>query len=243
MSEKPSDLSILEHLEELRQRLIRVLIAVGALSVVGYFFSDPLVNFLAKPAKAYVNYFYFFEPGTAFVVRLKIAFFSGVFLSFPYILYQAWMFVSPGLYKAERQIVFPAVIISSALFLVGAAFAYHLIIPAGIKFLMSFETAMLRPLININDYLGFATALLIGVGIVFDFPVFLVGLVKLHVVKTETLKRTRKAVIVAAFVLGAMLTPSDIIVTQFLLSIPIVLLYEISIILAGLVERFSHRKK
>lgn len=243
MSEKPSELSIIEHLEELRQRLIRVLISVGVLSVVGYFFSDPLVNFLAKPAKSYVNYFYFFEPGTAFMVRLKIAFFSGVFLSFPYILYQTWMFVSPGLYKAERQIMFPAVIISSALFLVGAAFAYYLIIPAGIKFLMSFETAMLRPLININDYLGFATALLLGVGIVFDFPVFLVGLVKLHVVKTETLRRSRKVVIVTAFILGAMLTPSDIIVAQFLLSIPIVLLYEISIILAGLVERFSHRKK
>ena len=242
MPEKPSELSIIEHLEELRQRLIRVLMVVGVLSVASYFFSDALVGFLTKPAKAYVNYFYFFEPGTAFMVRLKITFFSGIFLSSPFIIYQAWMFISPGLYKAERQIVFPAVLISSVLFLIGAAFAYYLIIPAGIKFLMSFETSMLRPLININDYLGFASALLLGVGIVFDFPVFLVGLVKMHVVSTETLRRKRRVVVVIAFVIGAAITPSDVIVTQFLLSIPIVLLYEISIVVASLVEKLSHRK-
>lgn len=235
-------MSVLEHLEELRTRLISALIAIGACSVVGYFFSGSLIGFLTQPARNYVTHFYFFEPGTAFMIRLKLAFFAGLFLSSPVIFYQIWLFMAPGLYEAERRIVLPVVLISNALFLVGAAFAYYLIIPAGIGFLMNFQTETLRPLIDINDYLGFATALLIAVGIVFNFPVFLIGLTKLHVVKIETLKKSRKAVVVIAFVLGAMITPSDVVVTQFLLSIPIVLLYEISIFLAALIEKWEHKK-
>ncbi len=240
--EKSSEMSVLEHLEELRRRLISTLIAIGACSVVGYFLSGALIDFLTRPAMNYVDHFYFFEPGSAFMIRLKLAFFAGLFLSSPVIFYQSWMFVSPGLYKAERRVVLPAIVISNALFLVGAAFAYYLIIPAGISFLMNFQTDTLRPLIDINDYLGFATVLLIGVGIVFDFPIFLIGLTKLHVVKTQTLKKSRKAVAVAAFVIAAMITPSDVVVTQFLLTIPIILLYEISIFLAVLMEKWEHRK-
>lgn len=220
-----------------------MLLAIAIFSIVAYFFSERLIDFLARPAKAHVSHFYFFEPGSAFLIRVKMAFFGGLFLSSPFIFYQSWMFVSPGLYAAERRVVLPAVTASSFLFLLGAAFAYYLIVPAGIQFLMSFGTETLRPLIDMSDYLGFVMVLLIGVGITFDFPVFLVGLVKLHVVKPETLKRSRKIVVVCAFVAGAMITPADVIVTQLLLTIPIILLYEISIWIATLAVKFEHRRK
>ncbi len=222
-----------DHLEELRKRMIYCLVVLIALSITIYFFSGRVIEILARP----VGTLYFFAPAEAFTSRIKVSVATGVALSLPFIVYQIWGFVVPALTKKERKYALPVVISSSTLFAAGVAFAYFVIIPVGIRFLVSFGSADLQARIGITKYLGFILWLLLILGFVFQLPVVVFFLDRMGVVSPRTLRSKRKHVIIAIFVIAAVLTPPDI-VTQLAMSLPVIVLYEASILLVTL----SHRK-
>ncbi len=229
--------TIYDHLEELRTRLILVLIVVGVAFLFSFAVSDQLLEFVVAPIKQSVDLLYFFSPHEAFMTKMKLSLVTGIILSLPVIFYQLWKFVSPGLYASEKQKVLPLVFLSTGLFLLGIAFAYYGIVPFALNFFLNFQTDFLVPLISIGSYISFFLSLILVFGAIFELPVILVGLVALGVVKTQFLKAQRKAAIVLIFVLAAILTPTVDLVTQLLLALPLWILFELSIWIGRQVEK------
>lgn len=229
--------TIYDHLEELRTRLILVLIVVGVAFLFSFAVSDQLLEFVVAPIKQSVDLLYFFSPHEAFMTKMKLSLVTGIILSLPVIFYQLWKFVSPGLYASEKQKVLPLVFLSTGLFLLGIAFAYYGIVPFALNFFLNFQTDFLVPLISIGSYISFFLSLILVFGAIFELPVILVGLVALGVVKTQFLKAQRKAAIVLIFVLAAILTPTVDLVTQLLLALPLWILFELSIWIGRRIEK------
>ncbi|MBI3306957.1 MAG: twin-arginine translocase subunit TatC [Candidatus Omnitrophica bacterium] len=226
------------HLEELRRRLLASLIFFAVAGTVAYFFSNPLIEFFSLPLKEQNNVQLFFQkPFEAFMVHLKIAALTGVVVSSPFLLAQIWFFITPGLYEKEKKVFLPLILVSTVLFLIGVTFAYTLVVPWGLHFLLSYQTENLKPLLGIGPYFSFLTGMLLAFGFLFDFPVFIVGLVKLGIIRTKTLAKSRRAVVVIIFILSAVLTPSPDPATQVLLAVPLMALFEISLWVARLFEK------
>lgn len=171
-----------------------------------------------------------------FLVPMKIAALSAFVIALPYVLYQAWAFIAPGLYQHEKKLVMPLVVSSTLLFFAGMAFAYFLVFPMVFKFMASFAPEGVAWMTDIEKYFGFALSMFVVFGIAFEVPVFVVLLVKMGVVSIEKLKEIRPYVIVGAFIVGAIFTPPDVI-SQFSLAIPLCLLYEVGIVFAHFVAR------
>ncbi len=171
------------------------------------------------------------------MTKLKLSVISGILLALPLIFYHLWKFVSPGLYPSERQKVVPLVFVSTGLFLLGVLFAYFGIIPFALDFFLNFQAESLEPLISIGAYISFFLSFILIFGIVFELPVLLVGLMFLGVVKAQFLECQRKMAIVAIFVLAAVLTPTVDLITQFLLAVPLWILFELSIIVGKRIEK------
>ncbi|MBN2467288.1 MAG: twin-arginine translocase subunit TatC [Deltaproteobacteria bacterium] len=223
-----------EHLEELRKRIIICFIAIGIGFAVCYSFAERIYLVLAKPLQQALpsdSSLIFTSPTEAFLTYLKTAFISGLFLAIPVILYQIWKFVAPGLYKNEAKYVVPFVISSSILFIGGALFGYLIVFPLGFKFLMSFTSESILALPSMREYFNFVTKLLLAFGLVFETPIFILFLTRMNIVTHQMLSRQRKYFILVAFVLGAVLTPPDV-VTQTLMAVPLVILYELSVLIA-----------
>ena len=231
-----------EHLEELRYRLIRILIAVAIGFVISYFFSKQVFYLVSLPLLEVLpkeNNLIFTALPEAFFTYLKISFFCGVVLASPYIFYQIWKFISPGLYPHEKKYVIPFVIVSSIFFVTGILFAYFVVFPYGFKFFLSFQNDYIKALPTMKQYLSFTLKLLFAFGVIFELPVFMYFLAKIGVVNSQLLTKNRRYVIVLIFVVAAILTPPDMF-TQFLMAVPLLLLYEISIFVVKFVEK---RKK
>lgn len=175
------------------------------------------------------------QVGGAFFVALKVSFFAGLLMAMPFILYQIWLFIAPGLYSHEKKMVIPFVIGGSAMFLIGVLFAYYIVTPFGFQFLITFGSFLYTPLINIEDYVGFFTKIMMGFGIAFELPVFAYFLALLGLVTDRTLKDFFKYAVVIIFVLAALLTPPDIL-TQLLMAAPLVILYGVSILIVATVN-------
>jgi sec-independent protein translocase protein TatC len=224
------------HLEELRKRLITCFIAVGVGFVVSFGFKERLFNILVHPLikvmKDGETLIYTGLP-EAFFTYLKVAFLTGLIVASPIILYQFWMFVAPGLYKTERRMMAPVVLLSSLFFIGGALFGYFIVFPWGFKFFLGFATDTIRPLPSMREYFGFSAKLLLAFGLVFELPIILTFLAKLGIVSVEFLKKNRKYAILIFFAGAAILTPPDVI-TQIMMALPLMALYEISIIGAKL---------
>lgn len=171
------------------------------------------------------------------MTKVKLSVVSGIIISLPVIFYQLWKFISPGLYLSEKEKILPLVFISTALFLVGALFAYFGVIPFALNFFLNFQTESLEPLISIGSYISFFLSFILVFGIVFELPVLLIGLMFLGVVKAEFLRAQRKIAVVGIFVLAAVLTPTVDLITQFLLAIPLWILFELSILLGKRIEK------
>ena len=228
----------ISHLEELRKRLIVSLIAFLAASILAYFFSSPLLDFLTEPLRRFdQTALYFRRPFDAFVTHIKVAATAGFIFSTPVIFSQIWLFVKPGLYEDEKKIFASLTVISVILFLAGAAFAYYAAIPFGLHFLLSFQTEGLKPLLEVGPYFSFVVGMIFGFGILFDFPVMILGLVKLGAVNSVTLAKSRKVIIVLIFIAAAILTPSPDPVSQLFLAGPLILLFEVSLAVARLIEK------
>ncbi len=170
-----------------------------------------------------------------FFVALKVSFFAGLLMAMPFILYQLWLFVAPGLYSHEKKMVLPFVVGGSVMFLIGVLFAYYVVTPFGFQFLITFGSFLYTPLINIEDYVGFFTKIMMGFGIAFELPVFAYFLALLGLVTDRTLKDFFKYAVVIIFVLAALLTPPDIL-TQLLMAAPLIILYGVSILIVAAVN-------
>ena len=220
------------HLEELRKRLITGFIAIGIGFVVSFGFKERLFNILVQPLikvmKEGETLIYTGLP-EAFFTYLKVSFLTGLIVASPILLYQFWMFVAPGLYKKERNLMVPIVILSSFFFFGGALFGYFVVFPWGFKFFMGFATETIRPLPSMKEYFGFSAKLLLAFGLVFELPLVLTFMAKLGIVSVDFLKKNRKYALLLFFAGAAILTPPDVI-TQVLMALPLMVLYEISII-------------
>jgi sec-independent protein translocase protein TatC len=175
------------------------------------------------------------QVGGAFFVALKVSFFAGLLGAMPFILYQLWLFVAPGLYNNEKKMVIPFVAGGSIMFFIGVMFAYYVVTPFGFQFLITFGSFLYTPFINIEDYVGFFTKIMLGFGVAFELPVFAYFLALLGLVTDRTLKDFFKYAVVIIFVLAALLTPPDIL-TQLLMAAPLIILYGVSILIVRAVN-------
>ncbi|WP_028574599.1 twin-arginine translocase subunit TatC [Desulfonatronovibrio hydrogenovorans] len=223
-----------EHLEELRKRLFRVVIAAFIGFLACYGFKEDLFDLLMSPLIEVLppeSTMIFTSLPEAFFTYLKVAFVAGVFLASPYIFYQIWKFVGPGLYDTEKKFILPIAFFSALFFVTGALFGYFIVFPIGFNFFMGFATDMIQPMPSLREYLSFSIKLLFAFGIAFELPLFIFFLARLGIVSSKTLRKQRKYAILLAFIASALLTPPDII-SQVLMSGPLVVLYELGILVA-----------
>ncbi|WP_155314260.1 twin-arginine translocase subunit TatC [Desulfosarcina ovata] len=220
------------HLEELRKRLITSFIAVAVGFAICYGFKEKLFQILTQPLISVMNQgetlIYTGLP-EAFFTFLKVSFLAGLMLASPVIIYQFWMFVAPGLYDREKRLLLPIVFLSTIFFVGGALFGYFIVFPFGFDFFLGFATETIRPMPSMKEYLSFSSKLLLAFGLVFELPLVITFLARLGIVSVPFLKKNRKYAILLFFVGAAILTPPDV-VTQMMMALPLMLLYEISIV-------------
>ena len=246
--DKNKQTSFIGHLAELRSRLIKSIIYLFIFFIISYIFAENIYNFLIEPYANAVKdddvnrRMIFTALHETFIVYLKVAFFSAMFISSPIVLTQIWKFVAPGLYKNEKKALLPYLIATPTLFLLGGMLVYYLIMPLAIKFFLSFETSSqitslpIQLEAKVNEYLSLVMRLIFAFGISFQLPVLLSLLARVGFIDSEYLKKRRKYVIVIIFAVAAILTPPDPI-TQIGLGIPLLILYELSILSVGIIEK------
>lgn len=233
-------MSFLEHLEELRQRLIRSVLAIVVGFGVCFYFSDQIYGLLARPLTDTLHALHMSEklvytnPTDPFNLYIKLSIVAGLFLSSPYILWQVWLFVSPGLYRHEKRYVWPFVLLTSGLFLGGGFFAYKMAFPAALRFLVEFGKRF-QPMISINEYWNLALTIIVGVGLVFELPVIILLLSVFGIVTPKFLIRHIRYAILITAVVAAAIAPTPDWTTLFMFWIPMVGLYILSIGLSWLV--------
>ncbi|MBK8481263.1 MAG: twin-arginine translocase subunit TatC [Proteobacteria bacterium] len=259
-------MSFVEHLEELRRRLIYSAIAFLACTIVAYLISDLLFAWLARPlvqawraAGLGRPTLHFANPIEPFATYIKVALLGGVFLSVPVIFYQLWCFVAPGLKASERRYVMPFTLLSSAFFIGGAAFGYFVVFPLGFRFLLGFARSdagslqrafsavgvavgqggliALQPTLMMAEYFALVWRLLVAFGAIFELPLLLCFLALAGIVTPQALWRWNPYFIIVAFVLGAILTPTPDVLTQSMMALPLIVLYNLGIGIAWLVAR------
>jgi len=234
-------LPLTTHLQELRKRLILSFIAVGGCFALCYTFAEKIFDILAAPLLEMMpegGSLIFTSVAEAFFTYMKVAFIAGLILASPFVLYQIWAFVAPGLYRHEKKYVVPFVLAGSFFFALGIFFGYYVALPVGFKFLLGFATDFIKPLPSMKEYLSFSIKFLLAFGLVFEFPVVLVLLARIGVVDAKTLARQRKYAILLIFVFAAIVTPPDI-VSQVIVALPMIGLYELSILLSKLFGKKS----
>jgi sec-independent protein translocase protein TatC len=228
-------LPLTSHLQELRKRLILSFIAIGVGFALCYIFADSIFNILAAPLIKMMpkgGSLIFTSVAEAFFTYMKVAFIAGIILTSPFVLYQIWAFVAPGLYQKEKKYVVPFVLGGSFFFALGVLFGYFVAIPVGFKFLLGYATDFIKPMPSMKEYLSFSIKFLLAFGLVFEFPVVLVLLAKIGIIDSKMLARQRKYAILLIFVFAAAVTPSPDLISQVLMALPLIGLYELSILLS-----------
>ncbi len=231
--------SFLSHLIELRSRLLRAVAAVFVVFLALVPFANRLYSQLAQPLISRLpegSSMVAIDVITPFFTPLKMAFFSAIFITVPFLLYQAWAFVAPGLYRHERRLAVPLLASATLLFYVGCAFAYFVVLPLVFRFLAASAPEGVKMMTDISHYLDFVLVLFFAFGLCFEVPVATVILVILGVVTPETLRKSRGYVIVGAFAIAAVITPPDAL-SQILLAVPMVILFEVGLVAARAVAR------
>ena len=246
--------SFTSHFVELRSRLLNSLIFIFAAFIVSYIFAEHIYNFLVEPYANAVKddktsrRLIFTALHETFITYLKVAFFAAIFLGSPILIIQIYKFIAPGLYKNEKKAILPYLIFTPILFLFGGILVYYLVMPLAIKFFLSFETMGTTTTLpiqleaKVNEYLSLIMRLIFAFGISFQLPILLNLLARIGIINSSYLKKTRRYVIVIIFTVAAILTPPDPI-TQIGLAIPLLLLYEISIITVKFTEKKKEKEK
>jgi sec-independent protein translocase protein TatC len=240
--ENPAEdkMPLTSHLDELRKRLIRIIIAVGIGFVACWYFREWLFQVITAPLVKVLpqnSHMIYTSLPEAFFNYMKISFYASLFLTSPFTLYQLWKFVSPGLYKTEKKYVVPFVISSSILFTGGVLFGYYLALPPAYSFFVEFSSDFLKPMFSLKEYLSLSLKLLLAFGLSFELPVFIFFMAKIGIVSSKTLAKQRRYAILVIFVAAAILTPSPDAITQIIMAIPLMILYEFSIFIAKFAEK------
>jgi len=228
-----------EHLRELRARIIKSIIALLLGAGVSFYFSDKIFELIKLPViKSYPQVeLITLSPTEPLFILLKITFIAGLIISSPVILYQIWKFVEPGLYAHEKRLFIPLFTFSVILFISGASFAYFAVLPVALKFLIGIGFSQLNatPFLSVGMYVGFVLKMILGFGIAFEMPIVIYMLQRAGIVTDEQLRKFRRYFIVIAFVIGALIAPD--VATQVLMAIPLLILYEISILLGRMATK------
>ena len=238
-------LTFTSHLEELRKRIIICIIAVALGFSVSYFFAEQIFSVLVKPLKEELppdSLLIFTALPEAFFAYLKLSLFSGIILASPVILWEVWCFVAPGLYDHEKRYVYPFVTFSTLFFAAGVLFGYIVVFPISFKFLISYGSELIKPLPSIKEYLSFSCKMLLAFGIIFELPLFVLFLAKIGIIDDKMLRSKRKFAILGVFIVAAILTPPDA-VSQVLMALPLIILYEISILVAKFFGKKAEKEK
>jgi len=242
------------HLVELRKRLGLSVLSIFIAFIIAFTFHETILEWITAPLntalsqvaelskKAAEGMVTTHQVGGAFFVALKVSFFAGLLGALPFVLYQIWLFIAPGLYNNEKKMILPFVFGGSIMFFIGVLFAYYVVTPFGFQFLITFGSFLYTPLINIEDYVGFFTKIMMGFGIAFELPVFAYFLALLGLVTDRTLIDFFRYAVLIIFVVAALLTPPDVL-TQLLMAAPLVLLYGISILIVRIVNPYVEEKE
>jgi sec-independent protein translocase protein TatC len=248
-NDQETSMNFLDHLKELRQKLIYSIIFFILSFIVSFYFSQSIFEFLAKPLTSILqdgNGLIYTALQEAFLTNVKVAFFTAAFISFPFLSFQIWSFISPGLLKKEKKISLPSLIAIPFLFLLGAAVVYYLISPIAWKFFLSFQTSQADS-INItlqakmNEYLSLMMTFIFAFGLAFQLPVVLLLLIRVGVLTIQQLVSFRKYAIVLAFIFAAIITPPDPF-SQISLALPVIILYEVSILISRFLSKKDKKK-
>lgn len=248
MPEDDRSMPLWQHLDELRAALVRSLIAILIAFCVTYYYSDFIVRFLEQPLldilPAENQKLYFTGIADKFFIYLKVSIIAAIALASPYLFYQIWWFIAPGLKPAERKFAGPFVLFATTTFLMGVAFAYYLVIPYGYKFLIEFASdSDHQAMITIGEYFSLTLKLILAIGLVFEVPVLLVLLGKLGIIDAKILAKNRRFAFVVSSIIAAIATPSPDAFTMILVLVPLYLLYEVSIIGVGIVNPATKKEE
>ena len=222
------------HIADLRKRLTISTITVVVMFFACFSFYEPILEWMMAPVKHALpvgTSMIAVEIQETFFTAMKVAFFAGFIISLPVIFWQLWLFLAPGLYDHEKKLVVPFVFFATLMFLLGAAFAYYIVVPIGFDFLIAFGNSVVSVLPSIGKYVGFFTKLMIGFGIAFELPVITFFLAKIGLVNDQMLKDFFRYAVVLIFIISAILTPPDVI-SQVLMAAPLLILYGVSIYIA-----------
>lgn len=216
-------MSLVAHLTELRSRLIKCLLAVAAGSCVGYYYIEEIMHYITLPA----GKLYYMQPSEAFFTYLKVACVAGFLLALPVVFWHVWRFFLPALTHRERAVLGAVVPASVVLFFAGLAFSFFLVLPAGIRFFMGFNSAELEAMFSVNKYFDFVIMFVMPFGFIFELPLVLTIMGKMGIITSAFLKKYQRIVIFLSFVAGALITPTPDVFTQSMIALPIIVLYEV----------------
>lgn len=241
-----AEMPFLDHLEELRWRILWSLLALGIGIAIGFFLVLKLnvIDVLARPITPFLGgqKLVFTHPGEPFSITMKASFIIGIVFALPVIAYQVWAFVSPALYQQEKRVVIPALAGATLLFAGGVALAYFVVLPLTLGFLLNLQAESLQSMIKASDYFGFAITMSLAFGLTFELPIAIIALTSLGVLSTRTLHKFRRHAIVLCFVGGAIITPGGDIMSMMALAVPLYLLYEVSIVMATVIEKRREKR-
>ena len=240
MTTDEGKMSFLEHLGELRTRIVWSLIPTAVGLIVAFRFSDRILQFIRRPLDRANVQLVSLTPTEGFWTSMKISMVMGVILAMPVILWQVWAFIAPGLHKHERRFAGPFVIIGSVLFLLGAAFALLVVMPFGVEFLLNFTKEQgIQPMISVSSHVDLVIKFTLGFGLVFELPLVLTMLSRMGIVTPQFLSKNRKYAILVNFIIAAILTPTPDILNQSLMAGPLIVLYEVGILAARIFGKRS----
>ena len=236
-----TEMPFLDHLEELRWRILKSLVAlvVGVGAAFFVLMRYDVIGTLEAPIRPYLpgGRLVYTHPGDPFQITLSAAVAIGVVLALPVIVYQVWAFLAPALYQHEKKLVIPVIFGAIALFLAGVSLSFFVVLPLAVSWLMGFQTASLTPMITAGDYFDFAVSMSLAFGLCFELPIVILALALLGIVNPAMLNRFRRHAIAACVVVGAFLTPGDLIWTTVAMAVPLYFLYEISVLLTYVIYR------
>ena len=224
LMEEASSMSVVDHLSELRMRLVVAIVAIVIGTLGAYYYVEDILQILVAPA----GKLYYTKPTEAFFTYMKISLVAGCIISSPIWFYQIWAFIVPALSNGEKKVTFMVVPTAVALFVVGVLFSYYLVLPMAIQFFIGFGTDELQPLFSIGQYIDFVIAFILPFGITFELPLILIALGVMGILSSNRLRQYRKMFILVAFVVGAAISPTPDMLSQTMIAGPMILLYEIS---------------
>ncbi len=220
-----------DHIKELRKRIIYIILSLIPSFTLCFLFSDQILSFISKP----IGNLYFFSPVEAFNVKLKLSFLCSLFISFPFIVYQIWKFLDPALYQNEKKIILFGTLSSLTLFYLGSFLSILVITPIGVKFLISFSAENLKALIRADDYLNFLLFMTLSFGFLFQIPIVMTILSAFKIVHPRIYSKNRKIIILLIFIISAIITPTVDAFSMLLLTLPLIIIFEIGILTSKLV--------